>query len=161
MLAGMKSWLLAAITSVLMVHSVFAQATPPALPARDEVLAVMRKTCDYQFVEQAKTPFNNGWIRSAFYTGVLAMYDASKDAKYLDAAEKWGEEGKWTPVSTSKHPELRFADNQACTQVYADLYLLEPDEKKIAPARKMFDEQIADPKPGRVDWWWCDSLYMT
>src|SRR5512144_302475 len=104
MLQGMKPRQIAALALVLLVSSsAFAQST---LPPRDEVLAVMRKTCDHQLAEQARTPFNNGWIRSAFYTGVVAMYEASKDQKYLDAAEKWGEEGKWTPSTTPRHPEL-------------------------------------------------------
>jgi rhamnogalacturonyl hydrolase YesR len=30
----------------------------------------------------------------------------------------------------------------------------------IAGIRGAFDSLIADPKPGRVDWWWCDALFM-
>jgi rhamnogalacturonyl hydrolase YesR len=30
----------------------------------------------------------------------------------------------------------------------------------IEASRANFDRIIANPKPGRVDWWWCDSLYM-
>jgi unsaturated rhamnogalacturonyl hydrolase len=30
----------------------------------------------------------------------------------------------------------------------------------IKPLRDTFDKMMADPKPGREDWWWCDSFYM-
>ena len=56
--------------------------------------------------------------------------------------------------------EVRFADNQACAQVYLDLYAMKKDEAMIAPARAIFDAEIASPKPGRNEWWWCDSLFM-
>ena len=26
--------------------------------------------------------------------------------------------------------------------------------------QEAIDSLIADPQPGRVDWWWCDALYM-
>ena len=156
----MRSFLTVSLV-IACLTSVASSQSAATLPARDDVLAVMRKTCDYQLEQQRTTPFNNGWIRSAFYTGVMALYDTTKEQKYLDAATHWAEKGEWTPQTTPRHPEMRFADNQACTQVYAELYLLKPDERKIAPAIKMFDAQMADPKGGRVDWWWCDSLYMT
>jgi rhamnogalacturonyl hydrolase YesR len=86
----------------------------------------------------------------------MALYDAGHDRKYLDAATKWAEQANWTP----RGKDLRFADNQACVQVYCDLFAIEPDPKRIAPSRAIFDEQIASPKPGRKEWWWCDSLFM-
>jgi unsaturated rhamnogalacturonyl hydrolase len=155
------------LTSILLVGCIAsasrAESASPAgrspMPTRDEIVAVMKRAADYQLAEQAKGKFSNGWIRAACYTGVMALYDATKDTKYLDAATAWSEEANWSPRATPKN-DLRFADNQACGQVYAELYFLKPDEQKIAATRKMFDAQIAAPKPGRDEWWWCDSLFM-
>jgi len=30
----------------------------------------------------------------------------------------------------------------------------------IAPARTVFDQMVAAPMAGRVEWWWCDALFM-
>ena len=131
-------------------------ATPTTLPSRDDVVAIMRKTCNYQLAKQATTKPSNGWVRSTFYTGVLALCETTKDHKYLDAATRWAEQAKWALHGK----DLRFADNQAAAQVYCDLYAIERDPKRIESAKNVFDLQIAMPKAGRVEWWWCDSLFM-
>jgi len=95
-------------------------------------------------------------VRATFYAGVIALYDTTKDRQYLDAATHWGEQAKWTLHGK----DLRFADNQAAAQVYCDLYAVERDLQRIASAKNVFDLQIATPKAGRVEWWWCDSLFM-
>src|SRR5688500_18940957 len=59
------------------------------------IVEAMRRACDYQLRLQADEkvtsglPEKNDWIRGAFYTGVMATYDATKDPKYLEAARKW------------------------------------------------------------------------
>ncbi len=70
----------------------FAADPPPRyLFARPAIMSLMRRACDYQLAEQAKTRHSNNWIRSTFCTGLLATYrTAGKDPKYKDAAIKWG-----------------------------------------------------------------------
>jgi rhamnogalacturonyl hydrolase YesR len=127
-----------------------------AIPVH-EITATMRKACDYQLEQQAKGKADNGWIRGAFYTGVMAAYRATQDEHYLDAAMKWAaEQGDFTPQGK----DLRFADNQCCGQTYLELYLLKRDPKMIEPTRRIVDEMIEHPRPGRAEWWWCDALFM-
>ncbi|MGI8906953.1 MAG: glycoside hydrolase family 88/105 protein [Candidatus Sumerlaeaceae bacterium] len=126
------------------------------------IVEAMRKACDYQLQQQAAMRIttggkeNNGWIRSAFYTGVMATYETTKEPKYLEAATRWADALNWTPVP----PNTRHADNQACGQTYAELYLLQKDPRRIAGMQACFDQQMAAPQPGRVEWWWCDALFM-
>ena len=132
-------------------------APPSYLFSRPAVMSLMRRACDYQLAVQAKTRPSNGWIRATFYTGVLATYrSAGKDPKYKDAAIKWGEDSKWSPNPRDPH----HADNQACIQVYTELYEMSKNPAWIAPARVAVDSQIAAPKKGREQWWWCDALFM-
>jgi rhamnogalacturonyl hydrolase YesR len=134
-----------------------APAASSYLYSRPAIMSLMRRACDYQLAEQAKTRPNNGWVRATFYTGVLATYrTAGKDPRYKDAAIKWGEASKWTP--SPRDP--RHADNQACIQVYTELYEMNKVADWIAPSRAAIDAQIAAPKPGREQWWWCDALFM-
>ena len=98
---------------------------------------------------------DNDWVRATFFPGVMALYATTNDSKYRDAAIAWGEQFKWTPPGDQRH-----ADRLACGQTYCELYFLERDPKMIAPFRAAVDRMIESKKPGRVDWWWCDSLFM-
>jgi unsaturated rhamnogalacturonyl hydrolase len=160
--------------------------TPATLPDRAAVIAVMRKAADYQLAEQAKPKpkpatqpatkpitrrtrrpatarvagdeyqeTDNDWIRATFFPGVLALHEVTRDSKYRDAAIAWGEKFKWTPPG-----DQRMADRLACGQTYCELFFLERDPQMIAPFRAAIDKMIETKKPGRADWWWCDSLFM-
>jgi rhamnogalacturonyl hydrolase YesR len=131
--------------------------TQPATLAfsSNEIRTAMRKACDYQLELQSHTKPENGWIRSAFYTGVMAAYSATKDPHYLQAAEKWSNHFHFTP------PPKRDANNDCCGQTYVELYFQNHDEARIAPLRQRFDAMVADPRAGGSEWWWCDALFMS
>jgi rhamnogalacturonyl hydrolase YesR len=184
----------------------FAQTTQPQLPDRNAVIAIMRKTADYQLEQNrldrekkaaaaaatkpttlpatkpttkpaattrktrtrrpVKAPpppsttavyqeADNDWVRATFFPGVMALHETTKDSKYRDAAVAWGELFKWTPPG-----DQRMADRLACGQTYCELFMLERDPRMITPFREAVDRMIATKKPGRADWWWCDSLFM-
>jgi unsaturated rhamnogalacturonyl hydrolase len=129
-------------------------------PSSTDVTALMARVARWQLAELAGSD-QHDWTRAAFHIGVMAAHAATGDDRlYLDAARQWSEAARWT-LHPIKGP--RFADNQACTQVYLELYLRAPTADNafmIAAARAAFDEMLAAPQPGRVDWWWCDALFM-
>lgn len=124
--------------------------------SRTEIISAMQTACDWQLTTMPLTRRGNDWIRSAFFTGDMALYRATGNKKYLDAAFNWGEQAAWTP--NAKNP--RHADNQCCGQTYCEIYAINKDPKTIEPFRAAVDAMLAAPKPGRVEWWWCDSLFM-
>ncbi|HEY4302212.1 MAG TPA: pectinesterase family protein [Candidatus Didemnitutus sp.] len=97
----------------------------------------------------------HGWINSVFNAGAMAAWRATCDRTYHDAAERWAADGHWEPA-----PRPRHADDYCCAQTYIELFLAEGGADKIAAFRRHADMLVADPKPGRVDWWWCDALFM-
>ena len=97
----------------------------------------------------------NGWIRSVFFIGVMAIWKSIGDEQYLKAALNWAEECDWLP---GPHP--RLADDHCAGQIYTELYLAYKDKKMIQPIQKTFDHIIAKPRRGREEWWWCDALFM-
>jgi unsaturated rhamnogalacturonyl hydrolase len=97
----------------------------------------------------------NGWIRSAFFAGVMAAWRATQDQDYFQAALDWAESNRWQPGA-----RLRHADDHCCGQTYLELYAARPQPDMIAPLRATIDQVMANPQPGRVDWWWCDALFM-
>ena len=101
---------------------------------------------------------NGGWERGTFYTGVMGAFHATGDDEYLEQAIKWSSENRWE--FNDNQIGYWFADNQNCGQTYLDIYFHQGGEEKIAHARKIIDEMVANPPRGRDEWWWCDSLYM-
>jgi rhamnogalacturonyl hydrolase YesR len=145
-------------STLVLTQAVSAQVPAPQAPNAVDVLKIMRRAADYQLDAQAAGKKSNGWVRSAFYTGVMALYRASQDDKYLNAAEKWADDFHYQ-VSTETRNE-RHADDLACGQTYLELYQLKKDPQQLAPIKARIDKLMADPKRGREDWWWCDSLFM-
>lgn len=131
-------------------------ATAPVVD-RAETLALMRKVADYYLASFGNTTIND-WIRATFYTGLMATYRATEDVKYRNASTSWAEANQWK-LHTG---DARFADNYCCTQTYAELYLdaAPGDAKMLTPFNAVLDDMVANPKTGRVEWWWCDSLFM-
>ncbi|RAV98246.1 glycoside hydrolase family 88/105 protein [Pseudochryseolinea flava] len=125
--------------------------------SKKTIVTQMRKVCDWQLANPVS--FNakneNDWARAAFYTGVMATYTTTQDAKYVDAAISWSESFHWELAE-----RLRHADDHAKGQTYLEIYAIKKDPKMIADIQHTFDSLIANPKPGREDWWWCDALFM-
>jgi rhamnogalacturonyl hydrolase YesR len=151
------------------------QQTPldgPDLFSREHILSTMEKVADWQLghlVDEAplrggdtETVNDTSWIRGALFTGVMATFKSTGKQKYLDAAREVGERNNWQPG-----PRPRHADDHCIAQTYAELYLLERDERMIEPIRSRFDVMIAKPKLGsevgwskKRNWSWCDALFM-
>jgi len=130
-------------------------APPPGVPM---TLAAMRKVCDWQLArlqDGEKWKGSTDWVRGAFLTGLMATWRATGDAKYYRAAVGLSEANGWRLGK-----RLRHADDHCVGQTYSELYEAREDPRRIAALRERFDQLMADPKPGRVDWWWCDALFM-
>jgi unsaturated rhamnogalacturonyl hydrolase len=137
------------------------------VPPSAGVLALMREAADYQ-LDAGPGPGNadwvNKWTEATFYAGVMATYQATMDARYLQAATQWGLLNQWTLLDGTTLPPTRSADNQCAGQTYTEIYLIEPQAANaptmIANTQAVIDAMIANPQAGRVDWWWCDALFM-
>lgn len=129
------------------------------LQSDEEIVAVMKKVCDWQLEHRLETfggkKGDNWWANGALYTGVMALYQTTGDEKYLNALIEIFDKVDWKPAE-----RLRHADDHCVGQTYCDIYFIKKDPNMIAPLKETFDKLIADPKPGRVDWWWCDALFM-
>jgi rhamnogalacturonyl hydrolase YesR/lysophospholipase L1-like esterase len=138
----------------------FAPAPTGQRQSADGTPTVMHRVFAYQEAHGPNLPPGRkespqGWINAAFYTGVMAAFRATGDRSYHDAADHWAIDAHWEPA-----PRLRHADDYCCAQTYLDLYLADGGAEKFAAFRRNADALLADPKPGRVDWWWCDALFM-
>ncbi|MCW8985650.1 MAG: glycoside hydrolase family 88 protein [Thermoanaerobaculales bacterium] len=140
--------------------------------SRSHINTVMMRAFDWQIdniVYQAPLPdggfqdvSDTEWVRGAFFSGVMAAYEATGNPKYLNAAKEISERNGWKPG-----PRPRHADDHCIAQTYARIFLVEGDPSMIAATAAQFDEMIADPRPGAEvgwaeddNWSWCDALFM-
>ncbi len=79
------------------------------------------------------------WIRATYYTGVLGAYEATGDVAYLKQTLAWAEKHKWQVGN-----EVSGSNKLFCAMSWVELYLIDPDPKKIQPT---------------VQWLRTDSLY--
>jgi rhamnogalacturonyl hydrolase YesR len=134
-------------------------ATQPAFD-RAAVKAIVSKVAKYELMQLGATP-DNDWINATFYAGLMAAYRTTQDQTMLDAARSWSVAHQWDLHGMNSQP--RNGDNQACTQTYDEIFLTDPTTSNnfmLTKAEGAFDGMIAAPQPGRVDWWWCDALFM-
>jgi len=129
-------------------------------PNPAQIVATMQKACDWQLAnltteKVSKDDTNMSWIRAPFFLGDLALYRVTKEDRYLDPILKIAADNQYEPGKRFRH-----ADDEAVGQVYEELYFLKRDPAMLASVQARWDQIIEQPMAGRVDWWWCDSLFM-
>jgi unsaturated rhamnogalacturonyl hydrolase len=126
--------------------------------SKKEIREAMMRVFEWQVANPVETNLrnNNLWARAAFYTGIMSAYRTTGDKKYLEQALLWSRGREWKLGERPRH-----ADDQATGQTYLELYLLQKEPAMIANTKATLEAMIADPKPGREDWWWCDALFMS
>jgi rhamnogalacturonyl hydrolase YesR len=142
-----------------------AQAAAPLSPAiaPKAVLAAMEKAADWQLAHPSRHRPDD-WTQAVGYNGIMALANISGDRKYRDAMVAMGEKNGW-----KLGPNHYHADDHIVGQTYVELYLQLRDPKMIAPMRAHFDDILANPREGTLDftvkgnqdrWSWCDALFM-
>jgi rhamnogalacturonyl hydrolase YesR len=116
---------------------------------------MMTKVADWQLQQGGINAID--WIHGAMWTGIMATYQATGDAKYLAAVKAWGQANNWSlsgGVTTN-------ANDQCAAQTYFDTYLLAPGAANmnlVAGAKPSFDAMVAS---GNAGWTWEDALFMS
>ncbi len=123
----------------------------------------MKKVADWQLANKGKGAPTD-WVHGVYYTGVMAAWRVTHDAKYLDAMRAMGEANHW-----KLGPRLYHADDQVVGQSYCEIYAIDHKPEEIAGIQASFDKIMAEPKTGSMDrankawqerWAWCDALFM-
>lgn len=117
------------------------------------IISIMKEVADWQLSHPKHK--ETDWRNGALFAGIMALYEVTKDMRYLCPMIEMGERNRWQPGSRFRH-----ADDHCIGQTYLDLYSIKKDPKMIRPIQERFDQIMASPKKGREDWWWCDALFM-
>ncbi len=124
------------------------------------IKSVMRRVNRRQQLHPWKEQDRN-WIRSTFYTGVVAAYSATEEKHYLDQALAWARKHNWQPGT-----EKSGANRLTCGQTYLQLSEIKQDPAMIGPLVEWLNS--GDPKtPSGAKLWYleserryADSLYV-
>jgi len=148
------------VSFVLHRVTIYSEEIDKEIYSPQKIVELMKKVADYQIAHPShhyskSKDFPNGWVPASFYTGVMALYETTKDEKYLDAAIAWGEKNNWDTA-----PRLAYADDYACGQTYIETFFHKKDSTMIQKIKSVCDTIVARNEPGREDWWWCDALFM-
>lgn len=137
-------------------------------PQADEVIEIINRVNNYW--QQTHPRHGNAfWDNAAYHTGNMEAFFLTGNPKFYAYSEAWAVHNEWKGAKSDKKSEWKysygetdnyvlFGDYQICFQVYADLYHVKPDLKKIARAREVMEYQMSTPK--KDYWWWADGLYM-
>ena len=148
-------------------------ATVAGLPSPAAVLEAMHRANNW-FVGAHPDPTadivtnkarpSNLWTRAAYYEGLMALYNVEPDStsrqNYYNYAVTWGSSPThpWTMTYTAAGVMTPVADNQACGQIYIDLYNIDKQDIRIQEIKANIDDMVAK---GNTDaWWWIDAIQM-
>ncbi|MEP3386591.1 MAG: glycoside hydrolase family 88 protein [Reichenbachiella sp.] len=131
-------------------------STSKTISKKDSIISVLKHTADWQ-IKKINTNLNqppksinprisNGHTRATFLSGLIALYEITKDKKYLNFVNNQA-----VNVNYEIHDCPSQIDKYAIGKVYADLYLLNRDSQIIADMLYELDEIIDVPKEERTD----------
>ena len=111
------------------------------------------------------------WRSAVYHIGNMAAYHTTQNPDFLKFSIGWAARNYWCGASGRDKTRWRydcgfdpqyvlFGDNQACFQVYVDIFETEggTDSSKIARALEVMDYQIKTPQSDY--WFWADASFM-
>jgi len=155
-----------------------AKGLSPALTPT-AIAAATRKVADWQLaqsrqyfgtLDKARQLDGRIWTWAVLYTGYMAAASELDQPKYRDAMEQMGKAYDWQLIT--RLPSLPNGDNMSVGQTYIELYLGDKNPEQIAATRTALDAILAAPRipltpetsaaaaGHRIEWWWCDALFM-
>ncbi len=161
-------WVLAGLFAVCMCH---AEPAPVSLTARQQnIQQTLCRVGDWMLAHRQETPGgrrrDTDWTVGAWYAGVYALYDLTRDTRYLEPLLAMERSTGWRVG-----PSPLFADDQCIAQTYLDLYqYVRQDTVLIAHTRGVCDAMMSYPSDQSMEnhmqvcykgeWSWCDALFM-
>ncbi len=129
------------------------------------IKSIVDKVNTYQYTHPWRE-YDDNWIRGTYYTGVMAVYQATGDVKYLQQCVALGEKLGW------KVPEIKKATESGanlltCSQTWLESYMVAKKKYKINPTIEHLERQGSrNPVTEPLTYYYednrryCDALYV-
>lgn len=161
---------------ILLIGVVAVCCTPKSrLPEADAVFEITKKVADWQietFEDMGKyralplpencKPWHNriryhdlDWHCGALYTGMYQWSKVANNDKYIDWLKAIGERNQWR-----LHERMYHADDHTVGQFYLSLYHDFHQKEMLLPTQQRFDSIMVSDKGAKLQWYWCDALFM-
>jgi rhamnogalacturonyl hydrolase YesR len=159
----MKVFISALIFALLQSPVLFAQDTL----TKNSAITIMERVADWQLHTWQESGMRKpawDWTNGACYTGFMALYKTTGDAKYSSAMYNIGQSIDW-----NTGPNRTMADDYCIAQTYAQLYMQYKQPEIIAHFKALADTIITLPHTEPLEmkgdivlreWAWCDALFM-
>ncbi len=149
----------------------------PALPARQEVLAIVARSASAEVARlkdieanpsptpvRGRWPVNTNWISATFFVGAMKLVDVQPVPEILDFSLRTARRFNYAHQGDGAPVHLINADDQAIGDLYQAIYLRTGSPGTLLPLKQRLDYTLPyltfTPQPERLVWWWCDSLFM-
>jgi unsaturated rhamnogalacturonyl hydrolase len=97
----------------------------PSLFAQPEFTAdSIKNICKRVAGGRLNSKLANGWQLGTYFEGIMALYNMTKEKKYLDSTVAWGNYHKW--LSAASDSFTTNFDDVGCYQAYLETYLADP-----------------------------------
>jgi rhamnogalacturonyl hydrolase YesR len=127
----------------------------------DSIKNLMRKVANYRLKSGVRA-IGNGWDGGSYFSGIMGLYQTTKEQKYLDSAIAWGNYNNWLPhngVNTT------VGDDQCCEQTYCEVYATNPvaaNINMIQNVKANLEHEFDNVRTSHTSvWTWCDLCYMS
>ena len=144
---------------------VFGQSSNIMEPA--QIMNIMKKVNQFQLANPWTEKEDYNWIRSTYYTGVMAAYLATEDEQYLKQCNDWGQQYHWGIPSILQGTGASGANVLTCSQIWLESYFVKKDKDKIKPMIAHLEaSQTKNPMNQPLDWYYeggrryVDALYV-
>lgn len=132
---------------------------------KETILEAMHRVADWQLAN----PRNHrefDWHYGAFYSGLMALYETTKENRYLDEMRSLADYHDWKPINDIFH-----ADRLTIGQMLIDVATHTEDDTRLEWLKWALDIHTAtiykapnlhwETNPYKHLWWtWCDALFM-
>jgi unsaturated rhamnogalacturonyl hydrolase len=100
---------------------------------------------------------DRSWFRGAFLLGVISAWNATGDSWYKDLAVELSQKNKWLPGPNA----VNDGNDLAISQTYLELCEQGIRGSQYLPTKLVLDSLIKCYNPNKVEWSWCDALFMS
>jgi rhamnogalacturonyl hydrolase YesR len=155
---GLLGGTLGLVLLIALAGVIILRTRPPAGPQppdRQATLAAIRLVND-AWLARYPHPAHYDWDWATYFSGDMAAYAATGDARYLAYARAWAQAHHYGLVDGST---TRIADHQAAGQVYLDLYALDTQPADLTAITASIHGMVTSSAPLH-DWTWIDALNM-
>ncbi|MGC9261396.1 MAG: glycoside hydrolase family 88/105 protein [Phycisphaerae bacterium] len=145
--------------------SLFAVSSRAASVNRAQILTQIQRCATAEISMLPHHP-RTGWVHGVLYIGLIDLYRATGNQAFLQPVLKIGNQVRWRIRRFRQRLNSQTSGNSYCFgQAITSISALHVGHVPLAPLEARCNQtlhyfQAIGNNPGKLAWWWCDSLFM-